>query len=269
MVWWGRFVILLNGIQFVCNENIALRRNRRREEKSTFVESDSIDPHKPSGLEILVSTSFTNHHSENGSQTKVHNSTLKDVRFPNNPNTYLLMSTVGHQHKPATQRNSISSERSTNRPQSHYSTNYKKVEPDRTKYVLIQPDHQTTQTSSSTEYSNPSTVFKDVIHTVGSFFRAIQTFPDFISGTKGTTNTQSYPAIESSEDEGVIYTPSFYSTPTQAGYIPPNRKPASVEGNTPVSEQDYGTSTGQKWNPAWATLGDVCIRIFQIRNSRI
>ena len=83
--FWKTFLLLFNVIQFVCNDTVQPRRNSRREDKELFDNSDLIDPHKPSGLEILVSTSFSNQHSINSSATKVQNQTPKDVRFPSNP----------------------------------------------------------------------------------------------------------------------------------------------------------------------------------------
>ena len=259
--FWKTLLVLFNVIQFVCNDTIRPRRNSRREDKGLFEESDSIDPHKPSGLEILVSTSFSNQHSINSSATEVQNQTPKDVRFPSNPNTYLLMSTVGHQHKPFSSANSISIQRSTNRPQSHYSTNYKSVVQERPKHILLPSEYPTTQASTSTKFNKPSIVFNDVIHTVGSFFRAIQTFPSFITGQEGGANVHSYPDSQQSEDEDAIYTPSIYSDSAVAGYLPPDSQSTNGEENSSqyIPHKGHDTSTGQKWNPAWATLGDVCI----------
>ena len=260
--FWKTLLVLFNVIQFVCNDTVQPRRNSRREDKGLFQENDSIDPHKPSGLEILVSTSFSNQHSINSSETEVQNLTPKDVRFPSNPNTYLLMSTVGHQHKPSSSVNSIITQKSTNRPQSQYSTNYKSVVPVRTKHILLPSQYPTTQASTSTKYNKPSTVFNDVIHSVGSFFRAIQTFPSFITGHEDGANVQTYGNSQPSNDEDAIYTPSIYSDSAGAGYLPPDSQSTNGGEDSPqyIPHKGHNMSTGQKWNPSWATLGDVCIK---------
>ena len=260
MADWKILVLFLNLIQFVYNTNIESRRNTRRKEKGIFQESDSIDPHKPNGYEILVSTSFTNQQSINSSETIVQNQTPNDVRFPSNPNTYLLMSTVGHRHKPFNPVSSISSQISTNRPKSHFSTNYEYVEPEKTTYRLLPSEYSTTQASTSTKYSDPSTVLSDVIDTVGSFFRAIQTFPNFISDPEGVNNAHLHPEIQSLDDEDAIYTPTIYSTSDTSGYNPPDSQSTIEQEQHPnyKPDQGYATSTEHKWNPSWATLGDVC-----------
>ena len=260
MADWKILVLFINLIQFVYNTNIESRRNSRRKEKGIFKESDSIDPHKPSGYEILVSTSFTNQHSITSSETKSQNQTSNDALFPSNPNTYLLMSTVGHRHKPFTPVSSIKSQISTIRPKSHFSTNYKYVEPEKTTHRLLPSENPTTQASTSIKYSNPSAVFNDVIDTVGSFFRAIQTFPNFISDPEGVNNPHRHPEVQSLGDEDAIYTPTIYSTSDTSGYIPPDSQSAIEQEQYPnyKPDQGYTTSTEHKWNPSWATLGDVC-----------
>ena len=114
-------------------------------------------------------------------------------------------------------------------------------------------------------HQGPNSVFEDVIHTVGSFFRAIQTFPNFVYSTGDGKHFRPEPEKYPSEEEKVKYTPSFYSDsgylgtsiedaakPTKDSAYPPNSFPPQ-----PSYEQGH---SDKEWNPTWSTLGDVRIQ---------
>ena len=255
MVWLINVIIFVNTLQLVSNEKIKFRKNARRKEDGIFVYTDPLDPHKPNGFEVLVSTSFTNHGQQNTTNNPVQTPAQNDVRFPSNPNTYILSSTVGHQHRPSTPRTYSPPQTHSNIPQQEYFASNENINVDEIQY----PSYPTIQqTSYSTNYNNAKSVFKDVIHTVGSFFRAIQTFPNFISGTDEVRGIQTNYEGGSQEGGGTKYTPTFYAITTSPDQESPVHHPANDDPSS-SEHHGYGESTKTEWNPTWSTLGDVCV----------
>ena len=247
MAWLVRLVILGITLQSVANEKLPSRSNVRRSKK------EILSPHKPNGLEIQVSTSFING-KQNPSQIATDSLIPKSVRFPSNPNTYLLSSTVGYHHKVSTPRSSSQGFEATD------TSDVLEISTENDNEDSIGFKHSFNSYKSSPSYSTISnqqdqnSVFKDVVQTMGSFFRAIQTFPNFIFATEDVRQHPINPVMGSNDDPETQYKPSIYSNGMNSDDVPAshNEKYPSIS-----EEPGHGGSSSQEWNPTWSTLGDV------------
>ena len=274
------YSFILNGVNLVHTNKAEDEKQAADKNYNVFLRGETLEPHQPNGLEVVVTTKFIGNKGNPSSISS--NSSLtssRDVRFPHsNPNTYALTSTIGHQpkdNKPKRPSDVIY----VYPPEEDLGNNkYNAPEDGDSNESQKQYSGETQQHSSTYVapggHQGPNSVFEDVIHTVGSFFRAIQTFPNFVYGTGDGKHlhpqSERYPA----EEEKVKYTPSFYSDSGHLGssmeddvkYTTDSTYSPNIFPPQPSYQQGH---SDKEWNPTWSTLGDVILEYRNMIQCRI
>ena len=263
-------VFILNVIKLVHTSKIDDNNQAIDKNYNVFLRGETLGPHQPNGLEVVVTTKFINKKSNSSSIfANSSSSSSSDVRFPHsNPNTYTLTSTVGHQPKDIQPKRPSDAIYIYPPGEDLGKNNYNEPEDGDSNKSQKQYSGETQQHSSTYVapggYQGPNSVFEDVIHTVGSFFRAIQTFPNFVYGTGDGKHLRPQPEMYPAEEENVKYTPTFYSNGGDLGSSMEDDVKHTTDSTYPPNifppQPSYQQGNSDKeWNPTWSTLGDVII----------